>query len=266
MKQDGSFWNFLGGGSVFISHSHNDLDKVRRIRNSLEERGFDPLCFYLQCLTDDDEVEGLLKREIDAREWFAFMESRHSMESAWVAKEREYIQSRGGKKILYYRLQDCSPDEIAGQIIDNMTVYVCYSERDREYGRFVSESLSSMDFRVFDRCDSEANGDDVFSERYLEQTKNAIREAAEHGCFLFLVTDYSRQALMMRKELEYAVSYNAAVAAAFLDGAERKLSNDLTYLLLNADCEVIHGSVYEGTEQIASLVGQTLLRKAGNTE
>ncbi len=262
MKQDGSFWNFLGGGSVFISHSHNDLAKVRRIRNSLEERGFDPLCFYLQCLKDDDEVEGLLKREIDAREWFAFIESSNSMESAWVAKEREYIRNRGGKKILYYRLQDSSPDEIADQIIDNMTVYVCYCERDREYGRFVSESLRSMDFRVYDRCDSEANGDDVFSVRYLEQTKNAVREAAEHGCFLFLVTKYSKQALMMRKELEYAVSYNAAVAAALLGSAGWNLPNDLRYLLLNAESEEIMDDPYEGTAQIASLVGRTLLRKA----
>ena len=34
-----TFWNARGGGSVFISHSHKDLSKVRRIRNSLAGRG-----------------------------------------------------------------------------------------------------------------------------------------------------------------------------------------------------------------------------------
>ena len=66
---------------------------MRLIRNSLEKKGFDPLCFYMQCLTDEDEIEGLLKREIDAREWFAFMESQNSMQSAWVQKERDYIRT-----------------------------------------------------------------------------------------------------------------------------------------------------------------------------
>lgn len=34
------------GGWVFISHSHQDIDKVRYIRNRLEQRGFEPLLFF----------------------------------------------------------------------------------------------------------------------------------------------------------------------------------------------------------------------------
>jgi len=41
------------GGYVFISHSHQDIEKVRKIRNEMEDQGFEPLCFYLKCLTDD---------------------------------------------------------------------------------------------------------------------------------------------------------------------------------------------------------------------
>ena len=154
-NRNGSFWNYLGGGSVFISHSHKDLSKVRLIRNYLEEKGFDPLCFYMQCLTDDDEIEGILKREIDARDWFAFMESPNSLQSGWVKKEREYIRNRRDKKILRYNLQENSPEDIADQIAEYMTVYVCYSERDREYGSFLARLLSNMEFRVYDRCDDE---------------------------------------------------------------------------------------------------------------
>lgn len=262
MTNEGSFWNCLGGGTIFISHSHQDLPKVRLIRNSLEEKGFDPLCFYMQCLTDEDEIDGLLKREIDAREWFAFMESQNARQSAWVQKEREYILSSHDKKILYYTLQEESPDNIANQILDHMTVYVCYSERDREYGSYVAKSLSGMDFRVYDRCDTEANGDDYFSERYQEQTEEAIRDTAEHGCFLFLMTNYSRQALMMRKELEYAKMYNAPIAVAFLGVSVWDLSSDLRYLISTVPCIHIEGNGSSDMTQIASLVGRTLLNKA----
>ena len=256
-----TFWNYMGGGSVFISHSHNDLPKVRLIRNYLEKKGFDPLCFYMQCLTDEDEIEGLLQREIDARDWFAFIESENARQSAWVRKEREYILNSRDKKILYYKLQDSSPEDIADQIMDHMTVYVCYSERDKEYGSFVAKSLSDMDFRVYDRCDSEANGDDVFSERYQRQTEEAIREAAEHGCFLFLMTNYSKQALIMRKELEYAMMYGASVAVAFLGVSGWDLSSDLRYLVSRASCAEIDEDKNAGMMQIASLVGETLLQK-----
>lgn len=255
-----SFWNCMGGGSVFISHSHKDLPKVRLIRNFLEKNGFDPLCFYMQCLTDEDEIDGLLKREIDARKWFAFMDSQNARQSAWVRKEREYIQRNPDSKILYYKLLDESPEDIANRIMDQMTVYLCYSERDKEYGSFVAQSLSGMGFRVFDRCDEEANGDDYFSLRYQEQTEAAIRDAAKHGCFLFLMTDYSKRALMMRKELEYAIMYGAAIAVAFLGVDEWDISNDLRHLIRCASCESIEGDQQTGMMQIASLVGKTLLQ------
>lgn len=55
------------GGWIFISHSHLDIDIVRRIRNKLEDRGFEPLMFFLKCLNDDNEIESLIKREINER-------------------------------------------------------------------------------------------------------------------------------------------------------------------------------------------------------
>ena len=88
------------GGYVFISHSHQDIVKVRQIRNAMEEEGFEPLCFYLKCLSDEDEIEDLIKREIDAREWFVYARA-----SGWVRKEREYIASLGSKQIITIDLE-----------------------------------------------------------------------------------------------------------------------------------------------------------------
>ncbi|MBQ4111381.1 MAG: hypothetical protein IJD38_01150 [Clostridia bacterium] len=60
------------GGWIFISHSHQDIQKVRLIRNRLEEKGLEPLMFYLKCLSDEQEIEELIKREIDERDWFIY--------------------------------------------------------------------------------------------------------------------------------------------------------------------------------------------------
>jgi len=35
-----------GGAWIFVSHSHRDLEKVRRIRNELERLGHNPLLFF----------------------------------------------------------------------------------------------------------------------------------------------------------------------------------------------------------------------------
>lgn len=52
---------------IFLSHSNKDFAKVRLIRNYLEERSCRPLIFYLKCLSNDDEIDDLIKREIDCR-------------------------------------------------------------------------------------------------------------------------------------------------------------------------------------------------------
>ena len=261
MKEDRSFCNCLNGGSVFISHSHKDLPKVRQIRNLLEQRGLDPLCFYMQCLTDEDEIEDLLKREIDARDWFAFMESPNSRQSAWVRKEREYIQKSPDKRILYCKLHEDSPEDIANRIIDRMTVYVCYSERNKEYGRFAAEALGSMDFRVYDRCNGKASLDDCFSQENLNQTEAAIREAANHGCFLYLMTKESSQARIMWKELEYASMYNACIAVAYMGVDPWDIPGSLRYYVRDASWAEIKGDRQTAAVQLASLVGEALLQK-----
>ncbi len=55
---------------IFISHSHADLSKVRLVRNTFEDRGYEPILFYLHSLSDENEITDLIKREIDARLWF----------------------------------------------------------------------------------------------------------------------------------------------------------------------------------------------------
>lgn len=87
-----------GGAWIFLSHSHRDFDKVRVVRNALEERGHRPLMFFLKCMDDDAEgLPDLIRREIEARTWFLLCDSPNAQASSWVQAEVEIIKSLDGK-------------------------------------------------------------------------------------------------------------------------------------------------------------------------
>ncbi len=77
----------------FISHSHLDIEKVRIVRDVIEEIFFyEPILFFLKCLSDDNEITDLIKREIDARIWFVYCDSKNARKSPYVRNELDYIQ------------------------------------------------------------------------------------------------------------------------------------------------------------------------------
>ena len=96
---------------VFLSHSNKDYEKVIKVRDLLEKNSFRPLMFFLKCLNDDDEIDELIKREIDSRGRFILCDSENSRNSYWVKREVEYIKS---KQRVYQTIDiDASLDDIA---------------------------------------------------------------------------------------------------------------------------------------------------------
>ena len=76
----------------FISHSHLDIEKVRIVRDVIEEIFFyEPILFFLKCLSDENEITDLIKREINARIWFVYCDSFNARRSQYVRHEVEYI-------------------------------------------------------------------------------------------------------------------------------------------------------------------------------
>ena len=137
------------GGYVFISHSHQDIRKVRQIRNAMEEAGFEPLCFFLKCLSDDDEIESLIKREIDAREWFVYIDSPNSKASAWVAKERKYIESCGDKQIITIDLEtNQSMKEVSDKLIHGLRICIVCAEQNRKLGEDMQRRFTEKDMQA----------------------------------------------------------------------------------------------------------------------
>jgi hypothetical protein len=78
---------------VFVSHSHSDLEAIRRVRDEFERLHANPLLFFLMCLKDDEEVDQVIKREITACNVFLICDSPAAQKSGWVQKERQFVLS-----------------------------------------------------------------------------------------------------------------------------------------------------------------------------
>ena len=212
------------GGYVFLSHSHSDIEKVREIRNALEEKGFEPLCFYLKCLNDDSEIEDLIKREIDAREWFVFANSENSRKSKWVTMEREYIKGAKNKKILSVDLDGDEPvRSIVDKISHNLRVFLSSTAYDRAIASRFRKKLEEKDFLVF----YEDNMNFSFDDDVKGIVSSAICEASQEGCVLVLVTESSVKSPHVLNEIEQAICLNGNVVPVIFGDVTLSLSMKL---------------------------------------
>jgi hypothetical protein len=75
---------------VFLSHSNKDYDRVKEVRNMLESMSFRPIMFYLLCLSDNDEVDNLIKREIDARTRFIYCDSENHILRSFTLEDQVF--------------------------------------------------------------------------------------------------------------------------------------------------------------------------------
>ncbi len=167
------------GGYVFISHSHQDITFVRKIRDRMEALGFEPLMFYLKCLTDDDEIEDLIKREIKEREWFVYVDSPSSRTSKWVRTERDYIATLENKKVLTIDISKPLDDQVEA-IADRMSVFMSYTRSDRALAAQIERLLVEKEYLVLGEktFDIASNGEDNLTEM--------IDTAVHHGIVLAL--------------------------------------------------------------------------------
>ena len=171
-------------GYVFISHSHQDIRKVRQIRNAMEEAGFEPLCFYLKCLHDEDEIEGLIKREINAREWFVYIDSPNARASKWVTRERQYIESLHSKQIIVVDLEsEPSMEDVARKLIRGLRVLIVCCGEDLDLAEELRERFIAKDLQAtVSEYDAAENGS------LAEHLKKQTEDGAEYGCILALLS------------------------------------------------------------------------------
>ncbi len=181
---------------VFLSHSNKDYEKVIKVRNLLEKNSFRPLMFFLKCLNDDDEIDDLIKREIDSRGRFILCDSENARNSDWVKREIEYIQS---KQRVYQTVNiDDEEEYIAKTILDfkkESTMYISYTSIDKSIYHKLSDLLKKdWDFRI----------NEWENERlYSMSIQGNIDKALSNGYIAFLLTENFLKSKRCLEELRY---------------------------------------------------------------
>lgn len=190
------------GAWIFVSHSSKDWNKVREIRNFLEDKGHNPLLFHLKCLNDDDEINELLKREMNARNWFVLCDSKNARASKYVTNEINYIKSLDNKVFETINLEKEINQQLDKliRLSKRATIYLSYTHHDREIGDEIIQILVNNDYQVFDAIKDMKIGED-----WGKRINNEIENAINNGYFLQLITDNSIKSKFIIKEVNYAL-------------------------------------------------------------
>ena len=235
------------GGYVFISHAHKDIHEIRRIRNKLEEEGLDPICFYLRCLSDHDEIIDLIKREIDAREWFLLVDSENARKSNWVKTEVDYIKSKNPDKLVKISLDEEEKINLTlSRLANSMRVFLSYSVKDKDIAGRLYDACVKRDFKVFDYSNIKAGTN------YAEVITGEIVETSKRGCFVSILSSNSIDSDYCAKELVFAVQHKAKVLPVLIDDVE--LPSAKRFLL--AGIQVLHLSTPITDDQIDMVVNE----------
>lgn len=200
METDREIW-------IFLSHSNEDYEKVRRVRNILEDMNTRPLMFFLKCLNDNDEIEGLIKREIDARTRFILCDSENARKSNWVTKEIKYIEEKDKQ----YDVIDVSASEVdirekLKNCFRKEHIFISYPRELLPTVEVIHERLTKYDF-----CTSFIDMFDISNGvPFLEDFEENIEKAVSKGYFIPLLCCHSLiESRFSRYELEWALEYDS---------------------------------------------------------
>ncbi len=189
--------------------------------------------FFLKCLDDDSEVDGLIRREIAARDWFIFCESENSRASRWVQGEIQIVRSLEGKVFetvdlsaqLMTQIQQATP------LIKRATVFLSYHISDRSIADQMAASLRQHDYGVF------VHHQDLHAgENWAERLGAELENAARSGFVLVLLTERALASNWLRYELTAALQLVAArgnstnIVPILLPGLEQKALSALVEL------------------------------------
>lgn len=190
------------GAWIFLSHSTKDWNEVRRVRNLLEDKGHRPLVFFLKCLTEQSELDGLIRREIEARTWFLLCDSANARGSSWVQAEVAYIKELQGKYHEEIDLNEAIETQIEriDRLCKRATVFLSYHRADLPHARRISESLVKQDYSVWLDTEALAPGSN-----WQQEITSAIDKAVERGFVLVLLSSNSVRSEFVTHEIRYAL-------------------------------------------------------------
>lgn len=211
---------------IFLSHSSEDFDKVRKIRNYLEEKSYRPLMFYLKCLESDEEIYDLITREIDVRTRFILCDSENARGSEWVKKEMDYISNQDPPRS-FLRIDLSQSDDIIQRQLDTyvnqMNIYISYTwSHDLDLFLKIRLRLNKYDLNVLPDLDASID--------HAHGIEKQINHAANNGYYVFLGSKYSFNSNFALYEFQVADKLGANVLLFTLDEESDKMCSNDCYL------------------------------------
>ena len=210
----------------FISHSHLDIEKVRVVRNVIEEIFFyEPILFFLKCLSNDNEVTDLIHREIYERIWFVYCHSKNSKSSKYVQDERKYLDKLIEQGCNKYKIEidldqyehwdDMCAEDIRRQVFSKIRkdkVFLSYARKDAQTAHAIYEYLLDRGYTV----------SGLESSAHLSDWKQSIdtqirRHIRYNGVFLLIVSESTLNNDCTFAELEVALKDSAYIIPVILN-------------------------------------------------
>jgi hypothetical protein len=197
------------GAWIFVSHSHNDITEVRLVRDALEAKGHNPLLFFLKCLDDNSELDDLIRREIEARNFFLLCDSPNARSSRWVQKEVELIKSIKGK--VYRSIDLCGSWQDQVDAIDDLsrqaTVFMSFLRGDVVIAAEMARKLRAVDYHVLDVGDISPGSD------WKGVIRGQIDTALANGVVVLLMSPDAMTSPFVQNEAFYALQQLKAGAS-----------------------------------------------------
>ena len=189
---------------VFLSHSHHDYEKVRKVRNLLETEGFRPLMFFLKCLEKEkynELTKTLIKEEIDSRQRFILCQSNNAKESDWVKFEANHIKEKHRPyEVVNLDWPDSKIEKALRTFKERSTVFLSYPWRLVDLARATDEELKLWDYRTYFDKEDMFNG--VIYENFIHKQ---IARAANDGYVLVFIDDIFNKESFQYREIVYAM-------------------------------------------------------------
>lgn len=210
----------------FISHSHLDIEKVRIIRNIIEETFFyEPILFFLKCLSDEEEIQSLIKREINERIWFVYCDSENARRSEYVKKEREFVEGliASGKRINLLNIEldkfniwdESCYNYIREQIsyrIRKTKIFLSYRHKDSDIAERIKKALIKRGFSVWSDLDIPVG------DLWNVAVGDSIKEHSYKNGLFMLLTSEGEQSDFLKRELDLALQQGALVLPVIIKG------------------------------------------------
>ena len=224
----------------FISHSHLDIEKVRFIRDVIEEVFFyEPILFFLKCLSDEREINDLLQREIAERIWFVYCQSENAENSKYVQGERAYLDTliAHGKKINKIQIEldkfelwdpQCK-QYIRDQVfrgIRKSKLYLAHVRADDGCVMSLRERLLSNGYNTFQLMQPQS----FFN--FGLSVEDAIKSHSyDDGAVLAFISERAFDADYFLSELNFAIENRAVIIPVFIDDGNVDVKKQREHLI-----------------------------------